>query len=494
MQERNRRLLIGLLVVLVACVVAIQFDLDPTYRKMVKASQPVSKGKTGDLMAQLPGQFIVASFTGFEQVVAGALWIRADDFFHRGDYQPIIPIVRMVTWLDPHNIDVYITGAWHLDYNFVDEANSLSDKRYIPASIALLTEGIRNNPGIWDLCFELGWTHYCKKMNDNQKALEWISEACKYQGIDPNTGETVPRAEFVDRMKAHMLEKCGRFDEAIEQWHKSRAQSVKLVEAVKRKPASGEYVDRMAVDLCDRNLSLLLLRLGWRYARMDRYEQGLEVAERLTGPPEWVAATASARKDFESRKGKAWVGDAMKPLNTSFQVSWLRAAPQVLIIKGRVNVIQASEYKGLACEAFTHWYATNNAPNAVKHETWRDGCRVYWRLEDYDYTMPDLETFDWKIDLDKTIAWGDIWVGNGRFTSSIDMSDPRDSEMYPFKAGKYKLTIWMTPEDPGMPDYVQDRVGWKGEALTDPNCLDTKTRPGFKMLKKEFVLSRNDII
>ncbi len=135
--------------------------------------------------------------------MAGALWIRADDFFHRGQYEAIIPIVRMVTWLDPHNIDVYITGAWHLDYNFVDEANSLSDKRYIPAAIALMREGIRNNPNIWDLYFELGWTHYSKKMNDNVDALKWISKACEHNGIDPNTGEKVRRFEFVDRMKAH---------------------------------------------------------------------------------------------------------------------------------------------------------------------------------------------------------------------------------------------------------------------------------------------------
>jgi hypothetical protein len=331
-------------------------------------------------------------------------------------------------------------------------------------------------------------------MMDNDKALYWISKACEYKGTDPNTGEVAARPEFVDRMKAHMLEKCGRFDEAIAQWRKSRAQSLKLFEAAKKKPVHGETVDRMSVDLCDRNLGLLLLRLGWRYGRMDYYEQGLKVAERLDNPPDWVAATASARKDFESRKGKAWAGDAMRPLDTAFHVSWLRAAPQVLIIKGTVNLIRASEYKGLASESFTHWYATNNAATGIMRKEWRDGCRVYWRLEDYDYKMPSLETFDWKIDLDQTVAWGDIYVGGGRFTSSIDMSDPRDREMYPFKADKYKLTIWMTPDDPGMPDYVQDRVGWKGEALTDPNYLDTKTHPGFKMLKKEFILSRDDII
>lgn len=493
MTERKRKLLGVLLVFVVAAIVVVQIGVSPQYDRIAEAQKNKAGGKSGDIMVQLPGQFMVASFTGFEQVVAGALWIRADDFFHHGQYEAIIPIVRMVTWLDPHNIDVYITGAWHLDYNFVDEANSLSDKRYIPAAIALMHEGIKNNPDIWDLYFELGWTHYSRKLNDNFTALKWISEACKHDGIDPNTGQRIRRHDFVDRMKAHMLERCGYLDEAIAQWRRARARTAKAMQESKRKPGGDIYADQNALDLCDRNLALLELRMGWRYADMARYEDGLKVAERLKGPPDWVAATKSARRDFESRKGKKWVGDAMRPLNTAFEVSWLRAAPQVLIISGKLNLIQQSEYKGLASESFTHWYANNNASGSPR-ELWRNGCRVFWRLQDYDYVMPSLKTFDWKIDRSRTVAWGDIYVGEGKFTAKIDMSDRRDREMYPFTAEKYKLTIWVTPEDPGMPDFVQDRVGWKGEALTDPKYLDTKTRPGWKMLRKEFILKRSDII
>ncbi len=35
-----------------------------------------------------------------------------------------------------------------------------------------------------------------------------------------------------------------------------------------------------------------------------------------------------------------------------------------------------------------------------------------------------LETFNWKIDRNQTIAWGDIYVGDGKFTTKIDMADP----------------------------------------------------------------------
>lgn len=493
MAKSKHRLLTVLIIMLVAVVVSLQTWIMPDYEKIRVAGESLSGARSGDMMAELPGQFIVASFTGFKQVIAGALWVRADDFFHSGRYQEIIPIVRIVTWLDPHNIDVYTTGAWHLDYNFVDEANSLSDKRYIPASIALMKEGIRNNPNIWDLYFELGWTHYAKKLMDNEKALDYIAQSCEHGSVDPNTGQKIPRPEFVDRMLAHSLEKVGRFDEAIAQWDKCREGVIKAIAANKRKPGSGGYADASSLDLCDRNESLLLMRLGWRYARMDYYEKGLKISERLKGPSDWVEATQSARKDFESHKGKAWVGDAQKPLDAKFQASWMRAAPQVLLIKGTINIAPASEYKDLASESFTHWYRNNNSKTALKHEAWRDGSRVYWRIQDYDYKMQDLDNFNWKIDLNQTVAWGDIYVGGGTFSSRIDMSDPRDREMYPFKADKYKLTVWVATEDPGVPDYIQDRIGWKGEALRD-SCLDTKTKPGFTILKKEFILKRSDII
>jgi hypothetical protein len=108
--------------------------------------------------------------------------------------------------------------------------------------------------------------------------------------------------------------------------------------------------------------------------------------------------------------------------------------------------------------------------------------------------MSTLESFNWKIDTSQTVAWDSIYVGGGSFSERIDLGDPRDAEMYPFRAKTYKLTIWVTSEQPGVPDYVQDRIGWRGEALTDKNYLDTTSHPGFRMIKKVFYLKRSDIL
>ena len=494
MEPRNRRYLIGLILVLLVAIGTLQSVIDPVQLKMREAERSKSEGGAGELMVELPGPFIVASLSGFKEVIAGALWIRADTFFHQGNYQAIVPIVRLVTWLDPHNIDVYTTGAWHLDYNFVDEKNALSDKRYIPAAIALLKEGIRNNPNIWDLYFELGWTHYNKKMMDYEKSLEYIEKACNLPGVDPNTGRKIPRHDFVDHMLAHAYEKVGRFDDAIAAWKKCRTRVEKLL----KKKNRGIFLDQTSLDVIDRNLAMLYLRLGWRYGDMDAYGKGVEIAKRLVPTFEkWAvdgAAADYARRLAENDPPR----DALRPLDMGFEVAWKRVAPKVFLIKGKLNLVPSSEYKDLASEPFTDYYKRDVLDaDAARKELWRDGCRVFWRLQDYDYEMPDLDTFDWRIDTTKTVqgggAYDGIYVSGGQFSQTIDLGDPRDAGMYPFKADKYKLTVWVTPQSP-TPDNIQDRIGWKGEAIRDKNYLDTTTNPGFRMLRKEFIISREELL
>ncbi|MGB9619284.1 MAG: tetratricopeptide repeat protein [Armatimonadota bacterium] len=490
MPEGSSKPLWILVVVLLIAIGLVQHVADPIQLKLVPPEK--GSGERGELMAQLPGQFIVASMAGFKEVIAGALWVRADTFFHEGKYEAIVPIVRLVTWLDPHNIDVYTTGAWHLDYNFVDD-NQMSDKRYIPAAIALLKEGIRKNPGIWDLYFELGWTHYNKKVLDYEKALEYIEKACKYPGKDPNTGAKVPRPEYVDRMLAHQYEKVGRFQDAIAQWHRAR----KRVEEAIARTRTKNYADLSALDVCDRNLALLYLRLAYRYGDMEAYRKGVELMEKLANrkmaPPDVVAAAKACRKDYERRKAaNDPPRDALKPLDVKFEVTWKKVAPKVFIIKGKLNLVPVSEYKDLASEVLTNFYHDNQKLPPDQRKLWRDGCRVRWMICDYDYKMPELKTFSYKIDKSKTIVWDSVYVGGGTFSDRIDLS--QNPDFYPFNADKYRVVITFVPQQPDTPDYVQDRIGWKGEALRDKRYLDTKTQPGFHLLRKEMILYKKDVL
>jgi hypothetical protein len=125
--------------------------------------------------AMSPDQ-ILAVLAGFREITAGILWVKADSFFDNGNYDAILPLIRLVTLLDPNEIDVYATGMWHIGYNFTDEEQR-SDRRYIPSALALGKEGTRQNPDTYELFFEEGWLWYHKIDDDYDKAVYWFLQA-----------------------------------------------------------------------------------------------------------------------------------------------------------------------------------------------------------------------------------------------------------------------------------------------------------------------------
>ncbi|HOP80966.1 MAG TPA: hypothetical protein PLZ21_10420, partial [Armatimonadota bacterium] len=195
--SRSKRLsLVALALVLLVTVGIIQEPLDflrydPASKSGLQPANIIDKDKKEtSLLFDLSLQFIGAAAIGMREAVASLLWVRADEFFHSGEYEAILPLVRIVTWLDPHQLDVYSTGAWHLDYNFTD-SEERSDRRYIPPAIALMREGIRNNPEIYDMYFDLGWMHYLQKIKDYDNVAYWIGEATKRDAKDIMTGKTM---------------------------------------------------------------------------------------------------------------------------------------------------------------------------------------------------------------------------------------------------------------------------------------------------------------
>lgn len=125
--------------------------------------------------AMSPDQ-ILAVLAGFREITAGILWVKADSFFDNGNYDAILPLIRLVTLLDPNEIDVYATGMWHIGYNFTDEEQR-SDRRYIPSALALGKEGCKQNPDTYELFFEEGWLWYHKIDDDYNQAVGWFLKA-----------------------------------------------------------------------------------------------------------------------------------------------------------------------------------------------------------------------------------------------------------------------------------------------------------------------------
>src|SRR5665213_435483 len=130
----------------------------------------------GEVARDLSPDQILLQLFGFREFLAGILWVRADGFFDEGNYDAILPIIKICTTLDPKEIDIYATGMWHIGYNFTDEQQR-SDRRYIPSALALGKDGSKQNPNTYELFFETGWMWYHKIQDDPWQAVKWFQEA-----------------------------------------------------------------------------------------------------------------------------------------------------------------------------------------------------------------------------------------------------------------------------------------------------------------------------
>ena len=115
------------MVVLLAGSMFLQASLDPKLRDIHK-----DDNNLGNASAGLNNEFLLLPLLGFREAAAGLLWVRCDEFFHSGDYDAILPLVRLITWLDPHADNVYVTGAWHLAYNFTDTVGAFRPALHRP--------------------------------------------------------------------------------------------------------------------------------------------------------------------------------------------------------------------------------------------------------------------------------------------------------------------------------------------------------------------------
>lgn len=92
---------------------------------------------------------------------AAILWLKTDYYQHEYEFQghdyrtnePIMPLIRLVTILDPHFVQAYDFGAYHLAVNLKKKEESMK----------YLQEGITNNPDAFELNWEYGFLLYLDK-------------------------------------------------------------------------------------------------------------------------------------------------------------------------------------------------------------------------------------------------------------------------------------------------------------------------------------------
>lgn len=474
MKQQTISAILAAIVVLAMGQAFAQHMLDPQIREIHKGERTA--------LAGLSNEFILGPMLGLQQAVAGALWVRADEFFHEGDYDAILPIVRMVTWLDPHQLDVYITGAWHLSYNFTD-SNERSDRRYIPAAQRLLEEGYENNKTLYDIPFELGWENTDKIKNYDQ-AEKWfrIAKDCK----SSDKGPLEPAPMFTWHQLAHSLERQGRIDECADVWR-----TVLVTSEEKLSKNKTDFTLRSVRDSERHNLDLLLKRKFSRFAHQIDFEIDQKRTQKIdpqTGAP--IPTDAFIATDSkEGVVGQPRPPAISTPWNTAFDTArGLKTTitfdkPKVMDVKGIFNV--------------------------------GDGGRVAVRLHDSDWYEPTLKDFTFDIDQSQTIMQDALSVRSKTWGRKLDMS--RDPKMYSFskdaandpkiknmspeerkKLADYYLVLWFDPR--GTSPFIQDKFGWSGEGMTDPKYLwiVKSNKPGIKpdnrILRKVYKLRHAQIM
>lgn len=166
---------------------------------------------TEDLVEELvimPGEFVTNFIIGgFRGIAADILWVQIDELWHHGKWFEIIPLLRAITWMQPHFLEAWELGAWHLAYNLYAYAEGMPDReKYISEGIRFLKEGLAKNRNIYDLWFNLGWIYYYK-LNHYDEGIRYFRGAARYN-----------HPSYIDRLIAHAYRKKGDIEAEYKQW------------------------------------------------------------------------------------------------------------------------------------------------------------------------------------------------------------------------------------------------------------------------------------
>ena len=236
------------LIVAVAVLFVVQGAMQLTYITP-KWQKDYSPHAGGLIAAELSPDQVLLQLFGFREFLAGILWVRADGFFDDGNYDAILPIIRLCTTLDPKQIDIYATGMWHIGYNFTDE-DQRSDRRYIPSALALGKKGAEENPNTYELFFETGWMWYHKIQDDPWQTVKWLQEANR-------------RADILQARKdllSNAYQRNGQVKEGLETYFRLYKLAVESV-----KTDTG-YSSKQIRDVLEQNTDTMIVRMvqrGW---------------------------------------------------------------------------------------------------------------------------------------------------------------------------------------------------------------------------------------
>ncbi len=130
--------------------------------------------------APVVGESMVAALGGLRSIAAEVVWLRADRLQDQGRFGELVQLSSMLTFLEPHEPEVWIYSAWNMAYNISVRMPRLEDRwPWVYEGVRLLRDqGIKWNPSDAKLYAELATLFQLKI------------------GLDHDTASPIYRAEW----------------------------------------------------------------------------------------------------------------------------------------------------------------------------------------------------------------------------------------------------------------------------------------------------------
>lgn len=189
----------------------------------------------------MSSMMIAGLASGFKSQVANLLWMKSDEYWHKGLLTRQVPLMEAVVTLDPQFIDAWSTAGWHWAYNIYADLPERADLKNNPKAlrkeqdICILTgldyldRGAAANPDTYRLWFEDGWTRSEKGGIMDERAINLFRIARQKKdarqlekSVADATGKPkttkVQGNDLVGRTIGHIYEKQPQIDKALNQY------------------------------------------------------------------------------------------------------------------------------------------------------------------------------------------------------------------------------------------------------------------------------------
>lgn len=166
--------------------------------------------------------------SGFKSQVANLLWMKSDEYWHKGMLTRQNPIMEAVVTLDPQFLEAWDTAGWHWAYNIFADLPTRSDlaivdsmspeekqkrekklreeqDRAINTGLDYYARGTQMNPEKYLLWFKFGWTR-SEKAGYNDENTVNLYRTAREQPDARNQEMTVPDPKNPGKSKSVIIQ------------------------------------------------------------------------------------------------------------------------------------------------------------------------------------------------------------------------------------------------------------------------------------------------